>query len=435
MPEGEKRGINWAPLWKEEDWWAVWFGFILIILVAIGWITKVPKIGKWSTSLGQAIPASNLFPLLLLLIGIGILTAIGIKAMGLDVRKYLLAFPVVFILAVIAMLIGGHALAKAYNLEVPLWALIVGLLVSNTVGTPQWLQPAVRTEMYIKTGLVLLGCEILFHRIVALGPPGLMVAWIVTPIVLIFMYWFGVRILKIESKEFALTLSAATSVCGVSAAIATGAACRAKKEEVSMAIGLSLLFTVIMLVLFPFIVKASGMDVDVGAAWIGGTIDSTGAVVAAGAMLGDRGLQIASVVKMIQNVLIGIIAFVVAVIWVWKVDRDPNAPRPSAMEIWIRFPKFVIGFVLASIIFSFIFVPGFGEKAVGAMTGSTKALRGWFFALAFVSIGLSSNFKEMAKYLKGGKPVWQYIIGQGFNVILTFIVAWIAFSGHYLPKP
>jgi uncharacterized integral membrane protein (TIGR00698 family) len=433
QPEMQKKGIDWSPLWKQEDWWAVWFGFVLIFIAASGIVTKLPSFAKW-TSLGQAIPAASWMPLLLLLIGLGILTSIGIKGMGGNVGKYLVAFPVVFILAVIAQVLAAHNIAKSYNLEVPLWGLIVGLLVSNTIRTPAWLKPAVKTEMFIKTGLVLLGCEILFGRIVALGIPGLMVAWIVTPIVILFMYWFGTSVIKMESKEFALTLSAATSVCGVSAAIATGAACGAKKEETSVAITISLLFTVIMLVAMPLFIKAIGMDPDVGAAWIGGTIDSTGAVVAAGAFLGQRGLEISSVVKMIQNVLIGIIAFIVAVIWVTRMGRTESGEQASAKEIWIRFPKFVLGFVAASMLFSFILVPSMGQAHVDSILKITKGFRGWLFALAFVSIGLDSNLKDLAKQISGGKPLIQYVVGQSFNLALTLLVAWLAFGGILFPK-
>ena len=167
-----------------------------------------------------------------------------------------------------------------------------------------------------------------------------------------------------------------------------------------------------------------------------GTIDSTGAVVAAGAFLGPRAETVAAVVKMIQNVLIGVLGFFVAIYWVTSVDRDPNGPRPNAMEIWIRFPKFIVGFVAASVVFSFILSPLFGSlfdgnglKLVekGVIKAVTNPLRGWFFCLAFVSIGLESNFKELAKQMEGGKPMLLYVIGQGFNLILTLFMAWVAF--------
>jgi len=428
-----KKGIDWSPLWKLEDWWAVWFGFIGIILAATGILTKVAKFSTWS-SLGEAFPEGIWIRLLVLLVGMAVIFAFGVRCMGQNAGNFLIAFPVVFVLAALAEICAAHSVAKSYNLETALWGLIIGLLISNTVKTPAWLKPAVKTEMYIKTGLVFLGCEILFNRILALGLPGLIVAWVVTPIVVLFMFWFGDRILKLESKEFNITLTCATSVCGVSAAIAAGAASGAKKDEVGVAITISLLFTVLMMVVMPAFILLIGLDPDVGAAWIGGTIDSTGAVVAAGAFLGQKGLEISSVVKMIQNVLIGILAFVIAIIWVTKFGRKESSQHASAKEIWIRFPKFILGFVGASLLFSFVFIPTVGEAAVDGYLSVTKQLRGWCFALAFVSIGLDSNFKELASYVKGGKPLIHYIVGQSFNLALTLLMAWLCFGGVLFPK-
>ncbi|MFA5536502.1 MAG: putative sulfate exporter family transporter [Bacillota bacterium] len=429
-----RKKINWAPLWKLEDWWAVWFGLIIIILSASGLAVKLPKLTKWSTSLFSAFPEGFWLKAVVLIIGAGIVTAIGIKFMGGNPSKYLIAFPVVFLLAILSETFAASSFAKAYNLETPLWALAIGLLISNTIKTPVWLKAALKTEMFIKTGLVLLGCEILFGRILALGLPGLIVAWVVTPIVILVMFWFGDRVLKMESKEFNITLTAATSVCGVSAAIATGAASGAKKDEVSVAITISLIFTVLMMIAMPAFIRMVGMDIDVGAAWMGGTIDSTGAVVAAGAFLGQRGLEISSVVKMIQNVLIGVVAFIVALIWVTKMGRTESGQHATAKEIWVRFPKFILGFVAASLVFSFIFVPVFGEKTVEGFLSVTKGFRGWLFALAFISIGLDSNMRELSRHIKGGKPIIQYVVGQGFNLILTLFVAWLVFGGILFPK-
>ncbi len=342
--------------------------------------------------------------------------------------SFLKAFPVVFLIATFAYVLAAQSLVKAYNLEYALWAIAVGLLISSTVGTPAWLRPAVLTEFYIKTGLVLLGAEVLVSRLMALGIPGVFVAWVVTPIVLISTYLFGQKVLKIESKSLNMVICADMSVCGVSAAIAAAAACKAKKEELSLAIGMSLSFTVIMMVVLPAVIKAVGMDEILGGAWLGGTIDSTGAVAAAGAVLGDRALEVAATVKMIQNILIGVTAFGIATYWVTSVEKDSDA-RPSFMEVWKRFPKFVIGFVAASIVFSILYssLPDGPELVTAMIKGSTKTLRGWFFCLAFVSIGLGTNIRELAPNLRGGKPLILYLCGQTLNLCLTLFMAWLMF--------
>ena len=376
-------------------------------------------------------------PLLVTLFAIMLLTSIGVWSMGQNVGRYALAFGAIFILAVISFTIANHSVTKTYGLSYAAWALAIGLLISNTIGTPEWLKRGVRTEMYIKTGLVLLGAEILFGKILSIGVPGLMVAWLVTPTVIVFMWFFGTRILKMASKSLVIIIAAATSVCGVSAAIAVAAAARAKKEELTLGVGMTLIFTVLMMIFMPMFIRTIDIGEVLGGAWMGGTIDSTGAVVAAGAFLGPQAETVAAVIKMIQNVLIGVVAFFVALFWITSVELDPDAKRPGLMQIWVRFPKFIVGFVAASILFSFVLVPLFGSlfeggglKLVesGVIKAVTNPLRGWFFCLAFLSIGLESNFKELAGQMEGGKPMALYVVGQSFNLILTLAVAWLAFS-------
>jgi len=381
----------------------------------------------------------NFVALAVLLVALGAVFALAVRLMGKNPWEFASGYVAVFLLAVLAYLIADQSAMKAYGLPYALWALVFGLLISNTIGTPKWLLAGSKTELFIKTGLVLLGAEILFGKIVALGSRGLLVAWLVTPCVILFMYFFGTRLLKMTSKALVIIVAAATSVCGVSAAIATAAAAKAKKEELTLAVGMTLIFTVLMMIAMPPMIKAIGMDEQVGGAWMGGTIDATGAVVAAGALLGDNAEVVAAVVKMVQNVLIGLVAFCVAVAWVTKVDRDPTAPRPSAMEIWYRFPKFIVGFVAASLVFSFLLIPAFGggqtglaaveKNVIGAIS---KTCRGWLFCLAFVAIGLESNFRQLGQQMAGGKPIVLYVVGQSFNLILTLIAAYLAFGGWLL---
>ncbi|WP_148080732.1 YeiH family protein [Roseimaritima ulvae] len=447
-----------------EDWWAIWCAALILVVsfAAVWWaqpadladqlaageaVTVGNPLKPWLAKPGgwEGSPVKSLYTpadaesgttaahqwrgTLGAFALIGLLFAVAVQIRGQSGWAFLKAFPVVFLLATLAYVMAGHSVVKAYNLEYALWALLVGLVISNTVGTPAFLKPAVQTEFFIKTGLVLLGAEVLMSRLLALGLPGVFVAWVVTPIVLVSTYIFGQKVLKIPSRSLNMVISADMSVCGVSAAIATAASCKAKKEELSLAIGMSLSFTVIMMVVMPAVIKALGMSEVLGGAWLGGTIDATGAVAAAGATLGDRALEVAATVKMIQNILIGVTAFLVAIYWVTYVERDPSGARPGAMEIWYRFPKFVIGFVLASVLFSVLYVQlAAGPELIDAMIkGSTKTLRGWFFCLAFVSIGLETNFRALMPYLRGGKPLILYVCGQTLNLCLTLFMAWLMF--------
>jgi uncharacterized membrane protein YadS len=239
-----------------------------------------------------------------------------------------------------------------------------------------------------------------------------------------------------SSPSLNMVISADMSVCGVSAAIATGAACRAKREEISYAIGISLLFTSLMMVIQPNFVLWTGMDKNVGAAWMGGTIDSTGAVAAAGAVLGKEAETIASTVKMIQNVLIGVIAFAVAGYWSIRFGGATEGNRIGIGEIWRRFPKFVLGFLAASLAFSFL-LPAFGvsSAAIDTITKDTVTpLRSWLFCIAFVALGLETNFWDLSKYLKEGKPLALYVIGQAWSMLLSLLMAYLMFGVLYADK-
>ena len=439
-------------LWKKEDWLAVWIGFIIIAIGCIAVLTQsfdfsAAKFSTWhwwenvdeKKSLAEQFTGEFWIKLLRTFLVLGILFAIGIKLQGEKIGKFIPAFIVLFLICIVVRLVSAEFTLNRY-LEWAFWALLIGLLISNTIGTPEWLKPAIRTEFYIKTGLVIMGFSVLFSNIAKFGLYGLGIAWIVTPIVIIFMWWLGTKVLKIDNKPLVITLASATSVCGTSAAIATGAASKAKKEDLSLAISISIIFTILMMVFEPMIIRACGMNQLMGGALIGGTVDSTGAVVLAGNALGEEAEQAAVLVKSIQNILIGFIAFFVAIFFATKVDKDPNQ-KVGAGEIWNRFPKFIIGFFVASLVASFIIQPltkGMdfnGASAVKAINGVLDQYKNWAFVLAFTSIGLDTNFKSLFKRMQGGKVLWLYIIGQLFNIALTLFAVWFLLSGKIFDIP
>ncbi len=199
-----------------------------------------------------------------------------------------------------------------------------------------------------------------------------------------------------------------------------------------MAISISIIFTILMMVFEPMIIRWAGMNQMMGGALIGGTVDSTGAVVLAGEALGEEAAQVASLVKMIQNILIGFIAFFVAIFFATKVDKAEGT-KVGAGEIWTRFPKFIIGFFVASLVASFVVKPLGGD--VKAINGVLDQYKNWAFVLAFTSIGLDTNFKSLFKQMQGGKVLWLYIIGQLFNIALTLFAVWILLSGVLFEVP
>ncbi|MFH1774180.1 MAG: putative sulfate exporter family transporter [Methanobacteriota archaeon] len=424
--------INWSSLWKSEDWWAVWLGFFIMFLGIAGIVTKVPKVGKW-IDIGAALSPNLLWGYALVGLGILIITTLAIRGAGKNIKEYWTGFTLVFFIAFLAMLFSHQKTIVSWGLAYALWALVLGLLISNTVGTPKWVMPAVRTEMFIKIGLVLLGARILFHQILQAGPYAMLQALLVVLVVwyacFYFAMWAGLK------KSLAVILSSAVSICGVSAAIAAGGACKGDPKEISYTISLVLLMAIPMLVIMPAIAKIVGMPPAVAGAWIGGTIDTTPAVVAAGVIHSPVAMEIAAIVKMAQNLLISIAALGIALYFVLKVERKPEEERPSAYEIWFRFPKFILGFILASMLFSLVLVPGIGAKATSAIIkGVTEVARGWFFCLAFVCIGLETKVMDILK-LGAGKPAIVFTVAQLFNIAFTLVLAYLIWGGILWPAP
>ena len=438
--------FHMSDLLHKEDWLSIWGAFIVIAIASVGVISgafrfKGVTFGKGGGESGSIVRffdgseacVTTWTGLIVTFAALAIIFAVCNHLMGKDAKKYFIAFLSVFALTALVRLISSQVTFSKY-LEYAFWALLIGLLISNVLKVPEWLKPAIQTEFYIKTGLVLMGASVLFSNIQKFGLYGLGIAWLVTPVVIIFMWILGTKILKMDNKPMVMTISAATSVCGTSAAIATAAACKAKKTDLTFAVGISLIFTVLMMVGMPLFCRVIAMDPMVGGAWIGGTVDSTGAVVLAGNALGELAGQVAALVKMIQNILIGFVAFAVAIFFTTKVDKT-SGTTVGASEIWHRFPKFILGFIGASLFFSFVFQGTIGVDSTAAILSDLKEFQTWCFALAFTCIGLETNFKEMAEQFQGGKPFVLYIIGQTFNLVLTFVVAWMLLSGRFFPIP
>ena len=435
-----KSGVGY--LWASEDALANWIGFILIAIAAIGVITgfydfSAAKFSTWGngTSLWEQLNGAFWQKLALTYLVLGVFLIIGNRIKGGNTAEFFGAYTALFLLSVLVRLVSAEYTMNRY-LEWAFFALIFGLIIANTFGTPKWLKPAVQTEYYIKIGLVIMGFSVLFSNIVNFGLYGLAIAWFVTPIVIIFMWVFGTKVLKIDNKPLVITIATATSVCGTSAAIASAAASKAKKNDLSLAVSISILFTIIMMVFEPVIIRAIGLGELMGGALIGGTVDSTGAVTVAGTALGELAQTTAVLVKSIQNILIGFIAFAVAVFFSTRVEKGENGKSEvTAKDIWTRLPKFIIGFFVASLAASFVFLPVAGKESVSEINKVLDQYKNWLFVFAFLSIGLGTNFKDIKEQMSGGKPLALYIIGQLFNIILTFVVVYIALSGKFFPLP
>jgi len=426
----DKGKIDWSNLWRSEDWWSCWVGFFILLLAIIGLLPNPPKIGTW-TSLSAAFPKGigTLGTSIVLFITMGILTLIGAAAMKKDVKLYIPGFLVIFALTFISMVISKQAFIKKWGISYVLFALIFGLIISNFFKVPRILKEAGLTEFFIKIGLVCMGATIMFSVVLKAGAIGIIQAVVVATTVW-FMTYFICRKFAI-SQRFSSIIATANSICGVSATIAAGGAVQGDPKEISYMVAWVLVCAVVLIIVMPPIAIWMGLPNNMAGAWVGGVIDNTGAVIAAGEVIGGKAaVNAAAMVKMGQNVLIGLVAFLMAIWATMSLDRAEGAERPSFMEIWYRFPKFVIGFMVASLIVSFLVEPGMGAKAAKGVAKACKSYRSWFFAICFVSIGLETNFKELVS-VGGGRPAAAYWISQTANAVWTLFIVWILWSGTF----
>lgn len=356
-----------------------------------------------------------------------VLTAIGIALMGGRVGTFLVGFPIVYGLSWLSQFIAGNTTINYLGFEYVIFALLIGLFISNVLGVPHWLKEAVRTEYYIKTGLVILGAGILFFEILQAGAIGIVQALLVVIVVWYACFWLGKK-LHVD-EELSAMLATGVSICGVSAVIAACGAIQGDKKKLSYAISLILIVAVPMMVLEPWIAKALGIPDIIAGAWIGGTLDTTGSVVAAGALVSESAMKVGTIVKFSQNVLIGVAAFFLSIWWTLKKGKQ-TGEHPSLKVIWERFPKFVLGFLAASLAFSFLLDPGLVKETKGILGG----LRTVWFALAFTSIGLETRFTELFGMGKG-RPAVAFIGAQAVNVIWTLILAYLLFGGFIFSVP
>jgi uncharacterized membrane protein YadS len=425
-----------TPVLKSEDWWATFIGLGILGLAVVGVLPHAPKIAKW-TSLSAAFPKgwSTVGTTIIFLATIAILTMIGGYFMKYDLRQYLMGFLVVFGLTFLAMVISKQAFIKKWGISYVLFGLVFGLIISNFFKVPKWLKEGGQTEFFVKIGLVCMGATIMFSVVLKAGAVGVAQALLVATTVWFMTFWIC-RKFKV-SERFSAIIATANSICGVSATIAAGGSLQGDPKEVSYMVAWVLVCAVVLILIMPPIAIWLNLPNNMAGAWLGGVIDNTGAVIAAGEVVGGKAaVDAAAMVKMAQNVLIGLVAFLLALWATMKLDvKERGATEaPAISEVWYRFPKFVIGFMLASLIVSFLIEPSMGNDAAKAVGKACKSYRSWFFALCFVSIGLETNFKELVT-VGGGRPAIAYWLSQTANAFWTLLIVWLLWSGTFFVPP
>ena len=403
---------KWLRQFASEDWIIVFAGAVILALAGI-FPDVMPEMPSSLKTGADWLSAGYMFLFVLLL------TYVTSALLGKPLKWILPSLLVIFSLTMCAQLIASIPAVKELGFESVFFAVILGLLISNVFRVPDWLKSAVQSEFYIKIGIICLGSTIIFSEVVKSGAYGLVQSLIVVFTVWYFAFWLGKR-MKID-PEMGTMVSSAVSICGVSAAIATCGVINGDNKKLSYVISLVLIIAIPMMYLLPWLSGLMGLSEEVAGAWLGGTIDTTGAVAASGTLVGETAAKTAVIVKSSQNVLLGVAAFVISLMWSYQGKN--RAEKPTLGVIWDRFPKFVVGFILASLVFSFC-MDADTAKTVGKVT---KGFQNTLFSVAFVCIGLETRFKEIFSR-ENRTPLKVFLIAQGFNIVVTLVVAYVIFG-------
>lgn len=480
----DARSCDPAPppaLLASEDWWSVWLGLAIFLLSTgvlfgvdlLGWAAKSQvwlspslAVAPVSAAFAPVTAAGSILATYLFLLGA---TTIGARCLGAAALRFAAGFSVIYWVSYACWVCGHYAYIAAtpdklrafgigWSLNLTgeagfVLALIAGLVVGNLCPrVASWLGVAARPEWYIKTGIVIMGAALGVKAAQATGLAGAVVFRGLCAIVEAYLiYWALVYFIARRyfgfSREWAAPLASGVSICGVSAAIATGAAIRARPTVPIMVSSLVVIFAVVELLVLPFVAQAFlYREPMVAGAWMGLAVKTDGAAVASGAIvdalirakaLAVQGveykegwmLMAATTTKMFIDVFIGVWALVLAVIWCTKIDRRPGE-RIGLASIWERFPKFVLGYVTTFVLALALCLswPGL-RAAAGLASDEGTSFRVLLFAMTFFTIGLSSNFGKLRQ--EGiGRLAAVYVVSLfGFIIWIGLLISWIFFRG------
>ena len=466
-----------------EDWLSLIIG-LLIFVLALGQLFGVDLLGwvvttsVWMDPSKALAPASKAYAglggvgaLIATYVGLLVLMTAGAAMLRANIGRFVLAFTVVFWISYLCWIVGSYA-HFAVNTPADMqkfgidWslrltaeggfvvALIVGLIVGNFLpGLAGWMREAVRPELYIKIAIVILGGFLgivsaeklgLATSLMFLGLASIIVAYLIFWSVVYYVarVWFGF------SREWAAPLASGISVCGVSAAIATGGAIRARPTVAVMVSSLVVIFAVVELLILPGIAGYFLSDQPIAAgAWMALSVKTDGAAVASGAITegliyakaAAAGIKYqpgwilgtAATVKVFIDIFIGVWAFVLAYIWTKHIEPRAAGDTARVSEIWERFPKFVIGYVLTFAIILLIALTASAPTvaAVKAAMGEANTFRGIFFVLTFFTIGVMSDFRKLWEEGIGRLAAVYLLTLFGFVIWVGLVISLLFYSG------
>ena len=468
-----------------EDWLAVIIGLLVFALALVsvsgtdvlGWAVVTSVYTDLSKALG---PVSKAYvalggggALLATYLALLVVLSAGVAALGDNVKRFAVAFTVLFALAYASWIAGSYAFIAAvtpaeqqkfgisWSLKLTneggfVVALLLGLVIANFFPRlAEWLKEAVRPELYIKVAIVILGATLavtaagrltLASSLLVRGAAAIVEAYLIYWAVIYYISrkWFGF------SREWSVPLASGISICGVAAAIATGGAIRARPAVPVLVSSLVVVFAVVEVLLLPLLAQTFlWQEPLVAGAWIGLAIKTDGAAVAGGgiteslimAKAAAEGIKYqpgwilatTTTVKIFIDVFIGIWAFILGYIWTHYIDKRADKVRP--VEIWQRFPKFILGFLLVFAVSFWLATGSSGDiaKAVPAAASEANVFRVIFFILTFFSIGILSDFRKLWQQGFGKLAAVYFVSLFGFVIWVGLLISWLFFAGFKPP--
>jgi uncharacterized membrane protein YadS len=469
-----------------EDWLSVWIG-LLVFLLALGVLVGADILGwvvttsVWNDISKALAPVSKAYAgiggigaLIATYVTLLVVLTVGAATLNADLKGFALSFSVVFWISYLCWIVGSYAnfavtmpadmqkFGIGWSLKLTneggfIVALIAGLVIGNFLpGLAEWMKEAVRPEWYIKTAIVILGGFLGITAAEKLSlATSLMFRGLAAIIEAYLIYWAVVYFVARKwfkfSREWAAPLASGISICGVSAAIATGSAIRARPVVPIMVASLVVIFSVVELLILPFAAQTFlSHEPMVAGAWMGLAVKTDGAAVASGgiteslilANAAARGMNFqkgwilgtTTTVKVFIDVFIGIWAFILAYIWTTHIEVR-GGEKARASEIWERFPKFIIGYVLTFVVILVMALgatPELTAKLKSAM-GEANTFRGIFFVMTFFTIGVMSNFKKLWEEGIGRLAAVYLLCLFGFVIWVGLVISFIFFAGVQPP--
>ncbi len=433
----------------KEDWWAVWVGLGLMALALAFFAAGSPLLKtltinpgglKWA-SLDQlgAHFLNHGTTYLIQFVCWALIFGLSSQAMGIPLASFVPSFAALYLLSLVMFSVSGWVNAAKFNLEAPLVALVVGVILANFVPATRYMNRALRVEYYIKIGIVLLGATFPIGLIASAGPIAISQATVVAVATCLVIYFTATRVFGLD-KRLAAVIGVGGSVCGVSASMAIAASVNARKEDLYTSVTLVVAWALAMILILPFVAQALGLSAGVGGAWVGTSEFADAAGIAAAAAYGkmagneDSAIKAFTLMKVIgRDMWIGVWSLVWALVATVVWDSGGTGARVDAGEIWRRFPKFVIGFFAASLIMSMA-TSGYSAADFNALVkpnllAPLASLRTWAFIFCFLSIGLSTRFRELEPI--GWKPFLAFTIGVAVNVLLGYWLSAHVFAEHW----